>query len=487
MPRVTVTELQHYRLETLCELFGASISELAPSLQYLLESRVLEVVPGGTVYLGDIDSSGDSTQIKPIYRGAAEKSVEYRFRFVGVVVHNNYVIRVVPKYVASSSQEVCELHMRLALRALRTLGNQQHLIPLFGENGNEGEVNGIISVSLSLLTDYLTNGPYLSVSERLGSENGETDWCRTIENQSPIFAGSFPIYFDPVKRLRSRDQDSFMRRLHLAIVQAASDTLSDLGLLDVLELPRLQGISAGLHRMGPTVELLRAISAHDRIEYGVRNRQLLSMFTAFLNAANDRYTVGPESLATFGTSSFNLVWEHACGIVFRNELDEPVVSTVAQGNQRTRTLRELIDFPEWHGSDYFGHFSVFSGSTLIPDVVFVERSTNPALVILDAKYYNFSLLRNAGVSGAPGVADIGKQYLYSIALRGAREALSIKTTKNCFVFPGVHSGVRNLGEVSWGFLDRMGQEKIQLRSVSVEDIFFAMFQGSRLEADYLRL
>ncbi|WP_340051810.1 LlaJI family restriction endonuclease [Corynebacterium parakroppenstedtii] len=257
--RITVTEIvEHFSDKDLCDRFKCTPSELDPLFRLLLQSGLLKPIPckGKQTVIGSIPSrgAGDPSEVS----GPGQK---HRFQFVGVIAHGDYVIRVLPKYVKSTDEVTRKRHMQLALRVLRKFHNRKYEVPLFNENGKGRKSTGIISISLFILSDYLSNGPYLSVIDRLGTEYGEIDWHRTLEGHHPFIAQGVPVYFDAVRRQRSRDNDSFLRRLHLAIVQKASDMLCDLGLLEVFGLPRVRGISPVLEQMPEITDLLAAISA----------------------------------------------------------------------------------------------------------------------------------------------------------------------------------------------------------------------------------
>ncbi|MBY0795276.1 LlaJI family restriction endonuclease [Corynebacterium parakroppenstedtii] len=205
------------------------------------------------------------------------------------------------------------------------------------------------------------------------------------------------------------------------------------------------------------------------------------MFSVFLKGL--KHEVGAGLPITFGTSSFYSVWEEACREVFEKNLDDPIEGFSLTSGK----LKSYIKSPVWYGADDRGEFYRIGSSTLLPDIVFGERGVVLSLFILDAKYYNFRFVRGKNPDRAPDIPDISKQFLYSLALRGAYNDFPISSTKNCFLFPSQDSGVRNLGEVSWNIFDQMGLERIQLRSISVETVFSAVLQGKRLDSSLLEL
>ena len=199
-----------------------------------------------------------------------------------------------------------------------------------------------------------------------------------------------------------------------------------------------------------------------------------------------------DSIALFGTTNFNLVWETVCADVFDNKLKVPLSSLpLSQPIKipdnilvtKIETLKDLIERPKWISTDN----NIIFSDTLIPDLISVEKKENECVfVILDAKYYTMCL-KNNKVEGQPGIGDITKQYLYQLAYKTFIELNEIQQVKNCFLMPTEKNDIISVGYVQVEMLEQMGLESIQVRELPAHRMFEYYLQRKKMSISELNL
>ncbi|MCT1563580.1 LlaJI family restriction endonuclease [Corynebacterium glucuronolyticum] len=421
--------------------------------------------------------------VKPEYR--------FRFDFVGVLVVENFCVKVYPKYV--SDPNAIDLHLGLALRVLKEMNKTSVNLHLHEEAPDLDAIDSPVSLMLFLIKDYVENGLYIETTyRRILDGNGNIDWDRTISHFLPVMVRNRPIYPEYISKDQSHRDTSYFKDLHLAVLGEILTQFARMDLFETLRVPPIEIVAGSLADLGSVDQILYRIRQRYYSEFNDRNRILLSSFELFLEFVEA--LSGSESIQYFGTTAFNLVWEEACGEVFGNQLKKPLdFETFGAGpNKRTlqpsRTIESYIERPKWAINIQHGETRVVEGKrTFKPDIVTIDEvAGRHRLVILDAKYY---LIRfsHGRLLGEPGVEDIAKQFLYALSLQGFASDNAFDDISNCFIFPNFENHVVDLGSVSLSILTRLGLAPVQLRLLPVEDIFNAYLTKQQIGLDYLSI
>lgn len=245
-----------------------------------------------------------------------------------------------------------------------------------------------------------------------------------------------------------------------------------------------------LDDLGDKEYLLHRISNELNIEFNSRKQYVLKLMSALL--LENTSVSDTDSIALFGTTNFNLVWETVCADVFDNKLKVPLSSLpLSQPIKipdnilvtKIETLKDLIERPKWISTDN----NIIFSDTLIPDLISVEKKENECVfVILDAKYYTMCL-KNNKVEGQPGIGDITKQYLYQLAYKTFIELNEIQQVKNCFLMPTEKNDIISVGYVQVEMLEQMGLESIQVRELPAHRMFEYYLQRKKMSISELNL
>lgn len=338
--------------------------------------------------------------------------------FVGVVSVSDTVYLFMPKFISSISVEY-------ALKVLpRILGsieryNRNNVEESFDYRpGVRGAVDDGFAIARFLIDEYVKYGLYfVDSSVRVSSGFGAIDWARSIETKLPTLIDGAPAYLDLVYNRRIDDRDSFIGRLHAAILSEISNWVeSSLG-ADILGLPRLPRSRSCVNELGEIEDLLRIVEAERAQQFVSWKRDVLDAIADFLSVTS---RPGSQSPVWVGTRYFNLVWEDACRDLF-NLLDVEV----------HRPIWNVFPGLAIANSEPIPDMIEVSSGALIPDIV-VQSGTGA--FILDAKYYSPKFERD-GLSGVPGVADVVKQLFYELVLRRELVSLGFGFIGNGFLFP----------------------------------------------------
>src|SRR5699024_8082302 len=108
----------------------------------------------------------------------------------------------------------------------------------FGSFETEEQFN-ILKITHFLLSDFNDNGLYHNdmIELELNGE-GEIDWNNTIERNQSYVTGQNIIYLDfYTKNLNSSNEDDYIKKIHMFVLNKSSDLLRKLGILNILGLP----------------------------------------------------------------------------------------------------------------------------------------------------------------------------------------------------------------------------------------------------------
>jgi hypothetical protein len=407
----------------------------------------------------------------------------HTFTFVGLILLDRFVFECYPKYLSLDLQDRRQLAQ--ILKVLERCEAREQSIRAFGEWSKHGN-NNLLGTMVFLLRDYFEQGPYrnsIRVTEINGT--GEIAWDRTIDRTLPFLSHGRPLYPNLYTHRRSDDPEDFFHRLHKTLLTQCSRELRDAGLSGLIDIPHVVLSEEPLVSFGEPEYVQHTLERELNQQFDTRKRYVLNAMLAYLSK---KASLSDSNIvSTFGSNSFNLVWERVCADVIGNHLNVPISALPLSGPlgrdyEPSASLQSLIDKPKWAGTDRAGSFSLSATETLKPDCAsIVQRGEHLELLILDAKYYAFRLNRDENLSNQPGVADVSKQYLYQLALKGFVEDHDIVCVRNCFLMPTEESEIRALGHVSMGFFRDLGLSDIQLLLLPAPQIYDLYLKGARLD------
>lgn len=418
----------------------------------------------------------------------------YVFNYVGVVIVEGYLLCCYPKYLFSydntDDRTECRKLLKQVLKVLHRYNTNNQSIQLYSENEKSSSLSRIALI-IALLDDYFQNGIYINTqnTHELNGD-GEINWNRTINFIHPLWQEEEPYYINFWTRKNIIDDDNFIQRIHECLLTKCSRELEEISLMDLLDMHGVYLTDFLLDDFGDKEYILHRISNELNTEFNSRKQYVLKLMSALL--LENRSVSDTDSIALFGTTSFNLVWETVCADVFDNKMitplsDLPLFSTVKIPPNmlaiKPRTLKDLIERPKWTSIDD----AIALSDTLKPDLIFVERNENVcSFVILDAKYYTMRIESNK-VEGQPGVGDVTKQYLYQLAYKDFIELNGIQEVKNCFLMPTEKDEIVSVGNVQMEMLGKLGLEKIQVRELPASRMFDYYLQRRKMSISVLNL
>ncbi|RGP41525.1 Type-2 restriction enzyme BsuMI component YdjA [Altererythrobacter insulae] len=351
---------------------------------------------------------------------SAQGFERFHLRFVGVIAFRNRTLVSLPKIKTDLPADQAHRHVMRAMRHYEKWQPTHHTSsPYLNEDPTRGSVSGLAATDW-LIKDFAEHGLFRrsEASYELNG-SGHTNWRRTIEQVSPVFSQSRPIYLNTVTRRSERDNQNFATRLHLLLLEKLSNRFAA-----VLDLEPIKLDHEPIERLAalPSAEECETrLMSEQRQTYSQRGIELLSMMRAVVAALEIENATG---LSLYGTSYFHHVWEAACATAF--------------GNEVAHWLPHLPS-PLWTSTDGVATIA----PTFIPDLV--APLTSHELLIGDAKYYRASL--SPKLIGVPGVNDVAKQIWYKQGLLEEARKRGYHQVQNAFLFPTSGHKLKLLGRV----------------------------------------
>ena len=189
-------------------------------------------------------------------------SIVYVFKFVGIVLLGDTVIKCYPKYIDSDDQKVIEDSLKLALKALEKYNtNKIQELSLYNGDDFEKDFNKL-ELELFLLHDYFIHNLY-SNQEEVIEINGEGEYLfdKTVEQNMLIMQDGLPYYVEIFTRRNLDDDTDYFRQLHKCILNECSNDLEKTGLLDIFGLSSVEFTESKLEDFGEKEYILNRISS----------------------------------------------------------------------------------------------------------------------------------------------------------------------------------------------------------------------------------
>ena len=482
MISVFIQEQKRYDYNELSRLFGCDVKDIDSIIGKLKRLNLIRMNRINSELFSMDNLIDEEIEIED--RSLIRNKYYYTFVFVGVIIICGHVLVCYPKYILSDKKPIKQ--MRTILKVLARYNAQEQIIPMYSDPDKDSSINSL-ALMLYLLYDYFENGLYnnvISILEKNGP--GDISWDRTISDTTAFMNNNRPYYMEPLTRRRVNNQTDYFRRMHAAIISACSEELLTVNLADIFDIEVAEISNEKLTDFGDTDEILYRIQNEISEQFNTHKRSVL--FAMYTYITKNRHLNSEDYFSTFGTSSFNLVWEKACSNVMENKLknrlsDLNFVSPTTNGSLR---LIDLIEKPKWHGEN--NEFMHEAKDTLIPDIITFEKAENGKYhaIILDAKYYNL-ILDNNSLARQPGVEDITKQYLYQLAYRHYFNDIGISDIRNCFLVPTEKDRIINMGFANLDFLDKLGLQSILIRALPADKIFIDYLTDKKFDVSKLEL
>lgn len=436
-----------------------------------------------------------------------DDSARYRFDFVGIVLFQDVIAYVYPKYLGEynkllSVKPVVEMQQVMAVieKYSREKSKQDiRDIDLFTDIDEHGKIN-TLSVMLFLLEDYAANGEYVDPEDILEiNGDGEIYWQKTIDETYPIISNSRPYYVELYTRKKINNDGSLIKRLHAYVVTKCSKEIDNAGLADFYGLPTADISDAEQEAFGDTDSIINRIDAELTQVFDDRKTHILTAMKLYFRSG--RVLTGDTEIQIMGTRSFNLIWEEVCAQVFHSqkgdsktrhpnvdEIDPKIDYTYINKNfvQKPPTLAELIEQPIWkkYGKGNKG----IPKKPLNPDYLRFERKAtgnNYIFYILDAKYY-CPIWGNNNIQDQPGVEDVTKQYLYYLSYREILSKYNVTEVKNYFLMPKRALEPAVPGFVKLDTLKNLGLGVIEVRMLPPDVMYKKYINGEHMNLTELK-
>ena len=264
---------------------------------------------------------------------------------------------------------------------------------IFEVNNQKSNSSMPLQSMIYIIEDFLECNSYYTEKEILytTAKSGKIGWNRTVKQIQPTVSESGIAFFDFIVRNNHIQENQLITELHIYCVYKCFEVL---GFLYTSYLPE-KGILSESDISKDKKYFLSFIQEKIDNTHLEANIELFSAMYDFLSNFNADAEL---SSATYGTKSFQTVWE---------SMVEKLFSTVSEN------VKEKYFYPrtKWN-------FKTFRNAPLRPDTIMIE---DDKCFILDSKYYSYSAQardedteNGEETSGSiPGSDSIQKQITYA--------------------------------------------------------------------------
>lgn len=431
---------QHpYNFDEIKDSLKISDDELIKDLIRTMKSyNILRACKSG---LPDYENLGDQDLVFADVKSDSTNTV-FVFKFVGIILLGDVVIKCYPKYVDIDDAKLKEESLILALKALEKYNtNKTQDVSLYNGDDDKKQFNKL-EVALFLLQDYFIHDLYTN-QEEIIEINGEGEYLfdKTAEQNMAILQDGDPYYVE-IFTCRNLDNDSdYFRQIHKCILNECSSDLEKTGLLDIFGLSSVEFAESKLEDFGEKEYILNRISSELGNQFITHRQTLLKTLYTFVESEYGNDT--NLNLELLGTTSFNLVWEKACGEIFGNVLDSKINRLQKVGklpnvkntkfNVNVKVIN-LIEKARWE----LNKKVLETVETLEPDIITVDEKSK-SFYILDGKYYIINTDDSKYIYNQPGIQDVVKQFAYQKAYQDFIKEYEFTSIGNAFLFPQRYS------------------------------------------------
>ena len=401
----------------------------------------------------------------------------YQFSYVGVIILDNIVLNIYPKYI--KNEENIEKDFKQTLQVIKKYKNSNENIDYENDELEDISFN-LLSIMIFFIEDYYENGIYNKIQNILEiNGNGEINWNRTINGTFPIIKDNKPYYTELQTKYKINDLFDYFRLLHEYIITECSKRLENAGLLELFDLTPVEISELELEDFGEKDFILNKLEKELNIEFNTHKQSLLKSMHTYLTEENS--LTNENYLTLYGTSTYHVIWEEICCKVLGDKLDKKISDLkLPKAYHSNKKLIDIIKKPKWilnSGS------SIPAKRTFIPDLVTFHED---CFIILDAKYYNIKFEENT-LSGEPGLESITKQYLYELAYHEFIKSCGFKDVKNGFLFPTYDLKVNNKGYVELEILFNLDLKNIQVIILPAREMNQLYLNNKKISIEKLNL
>lgn len=471
-----IREQRRYTKEYLASLFEIVDTKIDAFIKSLKAAGILYAVSKKPEQFEMSDLVDDDL----IISSNINENCLFVFKYVGVIVVGNTIIKCYPKYLTSYTDDDISrgngplLEMKQILKVLSRFASKEQIINMYNGDDQNSSFN-MLAVILYLLNDYYEYGIYIN-DEEIIETNGEGAilWDKTISDGFALIKNGVPYYFDLYTKRIVDNENDYIQRLHKFILTQCFRQLKNAELIDLFGISEVELSDEVQSDFGEKEYILYQLQSELNVQFNTRKQSLLKTLYAYI--VQDKTLESNYGLSLFGTSSFHVVWEKVCAQVLDNQYE--------------RLINE-IDAPQWYG--YAAESGIYfkAGNpvdTLIPDIVSIEiKSEKRHFSILDAKYYCIKLQEGCKPQNQPGIGDVTKQYLYELAFHKYIKKNNFDIITNCFLMPTEQSETIVYGAVAIEMLSSLGLKPIQVRLLPAKNIYQCYLDYETFDFDDLKL
>ena len=386
-----------------------------------------------------------------------EKNSKYKLKYVGLMIIDNVLIKVYPKYIPNDNY--VESEFKEILRVIKKSKKEYSDLEYEIDADNQISDN-ILSMMIYLIEEYYENGVYSNYQKLLKINGiGEINWDKTINDNYPIIYENKPYYTDLYTDYKINDIYDYFHLLHKCILTECSDILERFGLLDLFDLTPLKLSEKSIEDFGDTEFIVSQIENELYVQFNSQKQKILKFMEAYVSKKN--IFSDKNLLVLYGTTRYENIWEKMCSKIFSNELKTKfselnLINPLKYKYKDYNSIYDIIEYPKWFLND--GTKKKSEGK-LRPDII---TFNNYSFVILDAKYYDLIFEKEERLDNYPGISDITKQYLYQLALDDFRNDHGYKNVQNALLFPKYDGDIENMGHVELEMFSKFDLECIQI-------------------------
>lgn len=386
-----------------------------------------------------------------------EKNGKYKFKYVGLMIIEDVLIKVYPKYVPID--QYLEIEFKEILKVIKKCKKENADLDYEIDDADEVS-NNILSMMIYLIEDYYENGIYSNYQKMLKINGmGEINWDKTINDNYPIIYENKPYYTDLYTAYKINDIYDYFHLLHKCILTECTKILEHFGLLDLFDLTPLKLSEKSIEDFGDTDFIVSKIEKELYVQFNSQKQKILNFMKVYVSKKN--IFSDKNSLVLYGTTRYEQIWEKMCSKIFSNELKTELselnlIKPLKYKYKDYNSIYDLIEYPKWFLND--GTKKKSEGK-LRPDIITFKKYS---FVILDAKYYDLIFEKEEELDNYPGVPDITKQYIYQLALDDFRKDHGYKNVENALLFPKHDGEIENVGHVELEMFSKFDLECIQV-------------------------
>lgn len=415
---------------------------------------------------------------------AAPQDCYFVCNFVGVIMVEDIALKCYPKYIVGMDnllEKMCQV-----IQVLQKYHNRNQDLNFF--DIDENQKFNLLTVMLALLFDYYQYGLY--TKEQIIREingNGEILWGPTVNKSLVLFNNNSPIYTELITRKRVSDQESFIRRVHAWVLCDCSKRMASAEILALFALNPVEEEYCELDELGEREYIARRLQQELSGQFNTRKQQLLQLLRAYIE--ENSVLSETTGISTYGTVSFDLVWQEACAWALDNVLEKnsDELGIAVRGNFASKgkvALKSIIEKPSitLQGKTD-GEYSKGESNPLKLDIMTLIKDEDAwRMDIYDAKYYLLHVNEAGKLKNLPGIGDITKEFLYELVYKEYRLAHGITMGRNAFVLPMEDEEFIILckGEIKMNMFTQIGLKPIDLLFVDASAIFEHYVKGTRL-------